>query len=213
MGGCEEGVGTLRSPDLRSPDLGCTEDGYLPQMAADRKENLFFFLSLSERFCVWTSMCTASAQRVPREQPFWAGELKQEDFCICISAMTSLDCEERVQKPATHHMMRVGGSELSAAWSREDPCFSRPGHMEHLSGEAKGTSLPLPESALQMSVRAVLRCRKETGRNMPCGFSVVRGAGSNPNACGQEGVIFQYSVEGSHWKQSSQWPCLPHESS
>lgn len=103
--------------------------------------------------------------------------------------MTSLDCEERVQKPATHHMTRAGGSELGTAWSREGPCFSRPGYMEHLSGAAKSTSLPLQESALQMSVRAVLRCRNETGGNMPCGFSVARGAGSNPNACGQEGVI------------------------
>lgn len=35
--------------------------------------------------------------------------------------MTSLDCEERVQMPATHHMTRAGGSELRAAWSREAP--------------------------------------------------------------------------------------------
>lgn len=73
-------------------------------------------------------MCTSSSH-VPREQPFWAGELKQGDFCICISAMTSLGCEERVQTPAAHHMMRAGGSELGAARSREGPCFCRPGPM------------------------------------------------------------------------------------
>lgn len=112
--------------DKGSLDSWCAEDGSLPQMAADRKENLFFLFS--ERFRVWTSIYAGSSH-VPREQPFWAGELKQRDFCICISAMTSLDCEERVQMPATHHMMRVGGSELSAAWSREGPCFSRPGSM------------------------------------------------------------------------------------
>lgn len=45
--------GFLRSPDLRSPDLGCAEDGSLPQMAADRKENLFFFfLYFREILCV-----------------------------------------------------------------------------------------------------------------------------------------------------------------
>jgi hypothetical protein len=62
----------------RSPDLGYAEDGSLPQIAVDREENLFFFLSFcfSERFCVGTSMCIGSA-RVPREQPFWAGKLKQ----------------------------------------------------------------------------------------------------------------------------------------
>lgn len=60
----------------RSPDLGCAADGSLPQMAADREDNLFFFLCFSERFCVRTSMYIGSA-RVPTEQPFWAGELKQ----------------------------------------------------------------------------------------------------------------------------------------
>lgn len=60
----------------RSPDLGCAADGSLPQMVADRKENFFFFSYFSERFCVWASMCIGST-RVPREQPFWAGKLKQ----------------------------------------------------------------------------------------------------------------------------------------
>lgn len=65
----------------------------------------------------------AGSSHVPREKPFWAGELKQGDFYICISAMTSLDGEERVQTPATHHMMRVGGSELKCGLVQGRPLF------------------------------------------------------------------------------------------
>lgn len=73
-----------------------------------------------------------------------------------------------------------------------------------LSDEAKGTRLPLPGSALPMSVQADLRCRYETAGTYIVALFVVRGAGSNPKACGQEGVISEQSTV--------QQPHLPYES-
>lgn len=84
--------------------------------------------------------------------------------------------------------------------------------MDHLSGEAKGTSLPLTGSALQMSDWAVLRCRIEAGGNMHCDIFCGEGLGATPVPVGREVLSVDCGVLTLE-AELSPWPCLPCESS